>query len=906
MVRSSVLKILAGAASFVLLIAVYLGTAAVAPGNVAFHARWERTDDPVLNGVISRTWIWGPEANTTVLTELYAESPGGTRQVQYYDKSRMEINNPSGNANDLFYVTNGLLVVELMTGRRQVGDSSFEQYSPALVNVAGDADDPTGPTYATLAGLRDLPALGDGSVITQRVNRAGVVTNDASLAGQNVRAAQRLTVPGIDHQIAGPFWDFMNSSGTVRVDGQYVSQALFTNPYYATGFPITEAYWASVKVAGTYRNVLMQCFERRCLTYTPGNSEGFVVEAGNVGQHYYSWRYVQNPSAGSPTAIASASAISSSTVTSTASAPTETATTTATSTTATASATATKAPATEYAFVTAWGARHDPASALAGSIAVAVDDNDNVYVADSENNRIQKYTSSGVYITGWGSAGSGDSEFNSPFGIAVDPSGNVYVADTINNRIQKFDANGAYITQWPTNNNGIAPALEPYGIAVGPSGNIFVAASIATNAGVQEYSPAGVYIRQFGSSGTGLGQFEAPWGIAFNHFGQVYVTDIFSDRVQIFTSEGVGIQQFGGAGDGDDEFRRPAGIAIGEDDTVYIADIDNMRVKLHAAGSAYLGVLEHPFASINPVSVATDKDGNLYVGDSVRGVLKFDGQRAYQFSWHDDRRGRFISPDAVAVASDGTLLVVDFDLPRVERFTLDGMYLSEWGSEGTGPGQFKDPVGIAVDSLGQVYVVDSDNDRVERFSAQGVYVSQWGSPGTGDGQFTLAYAIAFDAEDTAYVLDSDAGRVQKFTSDGIYLDQWGNPGSDPGQFADPQDIAIVGGTVYVADTGNNRIQAFDLDGNFLYQWGAAGTGSGQFDNPSGIAVDAQGYVFVSEVGNHRVQKFTPDGAFLATWGSAGTGDGQFQAPYNLTVDAAGNVYVSDAATARIQKFAPVE
>ena len=65
----------------------------------------------------------------------------------------------------------------------------------------------------------------------------------------------------------------------------------FESVFYATGYPITEAYWASVKVAGVTQDVLMQCFERRCLTYTPGNPAGWQVEAGNVGRHYYQWRY---------------------------------------------------------------------------------------------------------------------------------------------------------------------------------------------------------------------------------------------------------------------------------------------------------------------------------------------------------------------------------------------------------------------------------------------------------------------------------------------------------------------------------------------------------------------------------------------------------------------------------------
>ena len=66
-------------------------------------------------------------------------------------------------------------------------------------------------------------------------------------------------------------------------------------------------------------------------------------------------------------------------------------------------------------------------------------------MADTGNNRIQKFTSNGTYITKWGESGSAEGEFSSPSGIATDTSGNVYVADTDNNRIQKFTSNGTFI-----------------------------------------------------------------------------------------------------------------------------------------------------------------------------------------------------------------------------------------------------------------------------------------------------------------------------------------------------------------------------------------------------------------------------------------------------------------------------
>ena len=104
-----------------------------------------------------------------------------------------------------------------------------------------------------------------------------------------------MTLEGIDHTVASPFWEFMNSAGAVWDGEVFRDGALFLNPFYATGYPITEPYWAAVEVAGIRVDVLIQCFERRCLTYTPGNPEGWKVEAGNVGQHYFAWRYANWP-----------------------------------------------------------------------------------------------------------------------------------------------------------------------------------------------------------------------------------------------------------------------------------------------------------------------------------------------------------------------------------------------------------------------------------------------------------------------------------------------------------------------------------------------------------------------------------------------------------------------------------
>lgn len=273
---------------------LFATTRAESPANPYFNRTWERLDKPVSDLQVSRTWMWGPQAFTGELTEAYAEAPNGQRTVQYFDKSRMEISSDASvDVRSEWYVTNGLLVIELITGRVQTGDSSYHAFAPAAVNVAGDAHYTGGPTYASFGDLLTAQPLADGEIITQRIARSGSVSADPTMAKWGVITAHRVTEAGIDHQIAAPFWDFMNSEGLVFSNDAFVPDNLFLNPFYATGFPVTEAYWATVTLAGAPTDVLIQCFERRCLTFTPTNTPTWQIEAGNVGQHYHHWRYSQ-------------------------------------------------------------------------------------------------------------------------------------------------------------------------------------------------------------------------------------------------------------------------------------------------------------------------------------------------------------------------------------------------------------------------------------------------------------------------------------------------------------------------------------------------------------------------------------------------------------------------------------
>lgn len=253
---------------------------------------WAPLDQPVETGDVQRTWNWGPDA-FAVTTEPYKNTQEGSRLVVYFDKTRMEITNPYGNQSATWYVTNGLLVTEMITGKVQTGDSSFLQRAPAQISVAGDPNDTTGPVYATFTSLLTAPPLPDGSIITQTLSRDGTVGANPDLAQYGVTDVA--LVPETQHRIASVFRDFLSSSGTVYLGGKDVTAQLYNPEFYETGYPITEPYWARVKVAGTVKDVLIQCFQRRCLTYTPSNSDGWKVEMGNEGLHYYQWRYGKLP-----------------------------------------------------------------------------------------------------------------------------------------------------------------------------------------------------------------------------------------------------------------------------------------------------------------------------------------------------------------------------------------------------------------------------------------------------------------------------------------------------------------------------------------------------------------------------------------------------------------------------------
>ena len=241
----------------------------------AFSQRWRQDEQITPN-------FWGPlDLASNGVTESYVEGVAGPacppnqpcpqylvkgkRLVQYFDKGRMELTTPGAT------VTSGLLVRELISGRMQVGDTAFENREPAHISVAGDPDN-LFPLYSDLTAPLPPQPLAAGSSVQTELTPNG--PQAAAPMPQNAAAAIATTDSATGFPLPRIFADFRAQAGVETI-----------------GLAITPPFWVQVKVAGIPRRVLMQAFERRVLTYNAANPDPFKVEFGNVGQHYYRWRY---------------------------------------------------------------------------------------------------------------------------------------------------------------------------------------------------------------------------------------------------------------------------------------------------------------------------------------------------------------------------------------------------------------------------------------------------------------------------------------------------------------------------------------------------------------------------------------------------------------------------------------
>ena len=285
-------------------------------------------------------------------------------------------------------------------------------------------------------------------------------------------------------------------------------------------------------------------------------------------------------------------------------------------------------------FVSKWGTQGTAEGQFSQPRSVATDSAGNVYVADLQRSRVQKFTPDGTFLRMWGwgvdngsampqvctsgcqagMAGPGPGQFAaaSPAGVALDAADNVYVADRNNHRIQKFTSDGAFVAQYGSFGSSNGQLNAPEGVAVDSAGNIYVAEY--SNERVQKLNATGSHVGYIGSGpGTGDGQFQHPTGLALDGSGNLYVADDANNRVQKFNSAGGFVTKWGTAGTGDGQFLGARGVTVGSAGTVYVADF-NRRLQEFTDVGGFLEKFGDAGFWNRPVDVA-ERSGTLYVAD---------------------------------------------------------------------------------------------------------------------------------------------------------------------------------------------------------------------------------------------------------------------------------------------------
>ncbi|MDX6521695.1 MAG: hypothetical protein QOF08_2300 [Gaiellales bacterium] len=457
-------------------------------------------------------------------------------------------------------------------------------------------------------------------------------------------------------------------------------------------------------------------------------------------------------------------------------------------------------------------------SILGISAGVDANGNDIILATEDTLNQVRVYTTAGVFVRAIGSGpGIGSGQLNAPRDAATDALGNVYVADYANNRIAKFSPTGVWIKNWGTEGGRAGQFRRPYGIDLDVSNRVYVAD--ATNHRIQIFNSGGTYLNQVGSNGFGSGQFFQLRRVAVTPGSttpSIYGADLWNYKVERFTPNTSGgyswAQSYGALPPSDQLFNEPAGIAV-DASNLFVADSVNQRMQ-RFDGTSYDWQLHwgqrgwgtDPNGFNWPRDIAIDRVdiGAVWITDTKNGrMLQFTRDGAptgRMFGTLGSGLGQFNRPNAVAATSAG-LVIADTFNDRVQLWnTVAATPFLVWTSTG-----LVRPKDVAV-ANGIVYVADSSHHRIAMLSVlDGSLLGSFGST-----TLHSPEGVAVEPNGSVWVADSNANRLVEFDATGAVLQTFGSIGSGHGQFNDPTHLEVVAGRLYVCDTFNDRVEVFGL------------------------------------------------------------------------------------------------
>ena len=297
-----------------------------------------------------------------------------------------------------------------------------------------------------------------------------------------------------------------------------------------------------------------------------------------------------------------------------------------------------------------------------------------------------------VYRSTFGSLGSGNGQVSKPGGIALDKEGNVWVSDTENNRVEEFSSGGTFLQKFGTLGTGNGQFNQPAGITIDSEGNIWVVDS--GNDRIEKFSKTGAYLSQFGSKGTlSLGAyFTSPMGIAYSPTrSRLYVADTGNNMIRVFNMRGEFEYKLGSlaGGHGIAEFWRPAGVAVDSSGNLWVADTENARIQEFNAGGGYIqqfgkpGTTEHYVNA--PRAIVVDAQGNVLVADGKSRVMTYTSAGVFEFQFGSEGSGpqNMNNPEGLALDTAGDAYVADSNNNRIQKWSPAAILHESSGTGGT-------------------------------------------------------------------------------------------------------------------------------------------------------------------------------------------------------------------------------
>ena len=468
-----------------------------------------------------------------------------------------------------------------------------------------------------------------------------------------------------------------------------------------------------------------------------------------------------------------------------------------------------------------------------------------------------------------------------------------------------------------------------------------------------------------------------PAGIAIDGIGNVYFSDGGNNRIRRIDTLGTIITYAGGtaygfAGDGEmattAELNNPSGLIFDTSGNLYIADSYNNRIRkvstsgiiTTVAGDGTAGFSGDGGAATdaklnNPVGVAFDANGNLYIVDNsnsrirrvnTSGVITTfagNGSNSYGGDGGAATDAAFSNPQGIAIDAGGNLFIADYNNNIVRRIDSSGVistfagyppssyYLGVAGYSGDGGpatlAQLNNPMGLAFDASGDLYIADNQNACIRMVNTHGLI-----STSVGRGTFISPVGVAISGAGHIFVTDAGnnevneiAGRVDTLAGTGFISSDYASDGimASVAEITQLSGLAVdAHGNVYIS-TDNTRIRKINTAGTistfagiFGYEGDdgedvpAIGAGLGQ---PEGIAFDGIGNLYFADNNNAIVRKIDTAGIITSfiggTWhyarGYSGDGgpatEAELNSPWGVAADDVGNVYVADNVNNNIRK-----